>query len=228
MGFSIDEAVDTAALLLDALATRRRIPEFFLAATFLSVSTAVVRLYNGTAVPELLLKDRSDDNLVSAAGNGDRDAYAILVDRHADRVFAVCLGTLGNVHDAEDVAQDAFITGFAKIDSLRDRSNFAAWIARVAKNGCLDLIRSRRRLEDVSTHSLPDDPADPDRHCELRAAISDLSEMYRVPLLLYYFDGQSTNSVAQTLDISEAAVFTRISRARKELRRLLDRQGDER
>ncbi|MCX5644342.1 MAG: hypothetical protein NTZ17_06615 [Phycisphaerae bacterium] len=68
------------------------------------------------------MEERSDQELTSASCLGDRAAYALLVRRHYKSVFLVCFGILGNVHDAEDIAQDAMLRGFEQIGRLRDGS----------------------------------------------------------------------------------------------------------
>jgi len=167
------------------------------------------------------LETQTDEQLVRASCSGQRQAYAELVRRHSKRVFAVCLGLLGELHAAEDAAQDTLLKGFTMISRLRSGQKFAAWIATIAHNTCVDIIRKRQRersaladKEDIE-QSLASSQETPD----LQAALGRLPEQYRVPLMLYYFNGQSAQSVAQTLDLSESIVCTRLSRARKQLRK---------
>ena len=90
---------------------------------------------------------RCDKDLVMASCRGDRPAYADLVRRHHNHIFLVCLGVLGNVHDAEDVAQDAMIKGFERIRQLRDGAQFGAWIAKIARNLSVSALRKRHATE---------------------------------------------------------------------------------
>jgi RNA polymerase sigma-70 factor (ECF subfamily) len=176
---------------------------------------------------ELLLDADTERNLVASCKNGDKAAYAGLVHAYAGRVFAICFGMLGNRCDAEDVAQQTLLQGFIQIHGLRDSRRFGPWIARIARNLCLDAIRARKHI----AASLPavhnGAAADAEQQRQLEAALAGLSSNYRVPLLLFYFDGRSTQSIAETLGIGQAAVQTRLSRARKQLRRLLAERGDE-
>ena len=86
------------------------------------------------------MSDFSDDILVAASRRGDKSAYALLVKRHYRHVFAVCLGVLGNVDDAEDISQDAMLKGFLKIRKLCSDEQFDQWILRIAKNLCIDFL----------------------------------------------------------------------------------------
>ena len=173
------------------------------------------------------MDNRSDENLVAESCRGDKAAYAALVGRYAKRVFAICLGILGNAHDAEDIAQDTLVKGFLQIHTLRDLREFSGWLTRIARNGCMDFLRRTKQndnfLKNTRTVSQPENQ----QHPELQLALRQLPEELRLPLLLYYFDGQSTKSVAEVLNITEAGVHTRISRARKELRRILTKKGVE-
>jgi len=70
------------------------------------------------------LNERSDEKLIAASRTGDKSAYATLVEKYYRHIFLVCLGVIGNVHDAEDTAQDIMLKGFVKIKKLRDGSKF--------------------------------------------------------------------------------------------------------
>ncbi len=140
--------------------------------------------------------------LVASCRNGDKTAYGGLVKAHSGRVFAICLSMLGDRHDAEDAAQQTLLRGFMEINSLRNAQRFGAWIAQIARHLCIDAIR-RRKAEVVLP---PGDTAGadeaPEDYRRLQGALARLSPDYRTPLLLFYFDGRSTKSIAETLDIS--------------------------
>lgn len=175
-----------------------------------------------------VVKVQTEEKLIAAFRGGERDAYAVLTKRYAQQVFAVCLGFTGRVHDAEDIAQDAFVKGFTQLNQLRDTEQFGAWICRIARNLCIDDFRKRRVRRDALTSErlkpVSDETKPKSDYSELEKAISRLPENYRVALLMYYFDGQDARSVGKSLNISSAAVATRLSRARKQLRQLLDEQ----
>ena len=163
-----------------------------------------------------------DRQLVEACRGGDSEAYAELAKRYSRSVFAACLGTLGNVQDAEDVSQEALIKGLACIGGLRDGAQFGPWLLKVARNLCLDHARRKKRGLEIAALQGGDRRPLADEYADLREAIARLSEKYRLPLMLYYFDGRSTESVARALEISTDGALTRLSRARKKLRKLID------
>ncbi|UCD51948.1 MAG: RNA polymerase sigma factor [Phycisphaerales bacterium] len=163
----------------------------------------------------------TEKTLVASCQRGDRAAYEGLVGAHSGRIFAICLAMLGDRHDAEDMAQQTLLRGFMQITNLRNSQRFGAWIAQIARNLCLDTIR-RRNSQVASVPFARDNAHEKMRGFrELEGALAKLSQDYRMPLLLFYFNGRSTKSIAETLGISQAAVQTRLSRARKKLRDLL-------
>ncbi len=172
------------------------------------------------------MNGRLEQELVAGCRNADNAAYTGLVKAHAGRVFAVCLGMLGNTDDAEDVAQQTLLKGLTDIDQLRDGEQFGAWICRIAKNLCVDFIRRQQRKRTALAQRYAPRARDSKEHPELQKALAELPEEYRLPLMLYYFNARSTKNIAETLEISRAAVHTRLSRARKQLRALLQREGD--
>jgi RNA polymerase sigma-70 factor (ECF subfamily) len=171
------------------------------------------------------LESARDAKIVEACLAGDGRAYAGLVRRHGKRVYAICLAMTGSAEDAEDMAQEALMRGFTELGSLRDRDRFGPWIGAIAGNVCRNFRKKRaRRDSDVSIAA--DCPAaDADDLSDLREALGRVPEQHRLPLMLYYFDGRSAENLAAVLGISCEAVYTRLSRARRELRKLLESEG---
>jgi RNA polymerase sigma-70 factor (ECF subfamily) len=169
------------------------------------------------------MEDGRDRTLVEACRRGNREAYDDLVRLHAARVYAVCLAIVGRAADAEDLAQEALVTGFTRIASLRDHDRFGSWIATIAGNLSRNFIRQRANHERLLATQADCGSGEPGDPTDLRSALWRLPERFRIPLMLYYFDGRSTESIAATLDISPEAVRMRLCRARGELRKLLEK-----
>ncbi len=173
------------------------------------------------------MEERSDKELAWASQQGDRTAYAVLVRRHYKSVFLVCLGVLGNVHDAEDVAQETMIKGFERVRQLREGSQFGGWIVAIARNLSINLLRKRRT---AGKAPVVDRPLEPQRaeasHEGLQRAVARLPRDLRLPLVMYYFDGQDVKTVAEKLAISSSGVYLKLRTAIKELHEILTAQGD--
>ncbi len=74
---------------------------------------------------------------------GDQDAYAEVVEIYKDKVFQICYRMLGNRHEAEDIAQEAFLRAYVNIASFNIDLKFSTWLYRIATNLCIDRIRKR-------------------------------------------------------------------------------------
>lgn len=165
----------------------------------------------------------SDGDLVSRAQSGQLDAFEELVRRHRLATYRVALRMLGDESDAEDATQDAFVQAWRNLGGFRADAAFSTWMYRVVTNRCLNMLRARRRTE-----QLPDDreaPASrPDRIAEARWQVEDLklailrlTPEQRAPLVLRELQGCSYEEIAEALDLSISAVKSRLHRARLEL-----------
>ena len=115
-----------------------------------------------------------------------------------------------------------------QIRTLRHGERFGPWIAAIARNLCVDAIRRSGRSTPPLIGIQAEERIIDSEDCRrLEDALAKLSSDYRVPLLLFYFDGRSTASIGHTLGMSQAAVQTRLSRARRQLRELLGNEGGE-
>jgi RNA polymerase sigma-70 factor (ECF subfamily) len=173
------------------------------------------------------LDERSDKELAWASHQGDRTAYAVLVQRHYKPVFLVCLGVLGNIHDAEDIAQDAMIKGFECVRQLREGSQFGGWIVAIARNLSINLLRKRKTAAKAPVpESLSESQQAESSHEGLQRAVARLPWDLRLPLVMYYYDGQDVKMVAERLAISTSGVYLKLRTAIKELHEILTAQGD--
>ena len=168
------------------------------------------------------METERDEDLVAACLRGENDAYAKLGKAYARRLYAICLDVVWNSQDAEDLVQEALMKGFTELPSLKDHSRFGSWIAAIASNLSRDLLRKRMNEKGPVAAAADCPDGSPERLIDLRQALRELPETHRTPLLLFYFDGHSAESVGAVLGITPGAVHQRLCRARRELRRLLE------
>lgn len=166
------------------------------------------------------MDERSDEKLVAAAKRRQKEAYAVLVKRHYKDVFALCLGILGNVDDAEDIAQDTMLTGFLKITKLHKAERFSRWILQIARNLCIDLLRRKKHVKAILA-GYTEKSEKKKQNQDLHYSIRQLPLELRLPLVMYYFDNKSTEKIAEKFDISHSSVCGRIREARIQLHKLL-------
>ncbi len=171
------------------------------------------------------MNDSADENMVRACQQGDTSAYAGLVQRHYRHVFALSLGLLANVHDAEDIAQDAMLKGLQSIRRLSQPGQFEPWILRIAKNLCVDLLRRRKRIKVHVVELEAEQPASSNEGHDLEQALRKLPQELRLPLTLFYFEHRDAASIAKQLEISPSLTYDRLRAARQELHKLLTERG---
>src|SRR5438093_553079 len=162
--------------------------------------------------------------LVERAQKGDVEAFTELVRRHQDRAYAVALTMLGDPGYAQDAVQDAFVTAFGNLGSLRAPPAFGKWLSQIVRHQASRILR-RRRFESVLTPSAPSraqDPADATaRRDDLRRilrAIDELPEGDREVTILFYLKDLSQKTVASLLGLPVTTVNNRLHSARAKLK----------
>ena len=181
----------------------------------------------------------SDSERCAVGGCGttcEPAAYAELCRRHREMVFRTVLKIIGNVDDAEDVLQDAWMSAFIHIRSFEGRSSFSTWMTRIAINSALSVLRERRKQKEVSF----DDPVDsdaprlmqirevssnPEECCIetekqrlVRQAIRRLPSKLRAAIENRESQGGSMHELAMVAGVSVSAMKSRLVRARLRLR----------
>ena len=183
----------------------------------------------------------ADDALVREAQQGDTRAFDELVVRYRDKVYRLSFKILRNEDDAAEALQDAFTSAFRGLKNFKSESTFSTWLYRVATNASLMKYRKRRddhlSLEqsqsaqrDAEPLAIPDwsqQPLEELLDAETRQVMEEglrrLPEDLRTVFILRDEDGHSNAEVAELLDLSVAAVKSRLHRARIALRDRLDR-----
>lgn len=137
-------------------------------------------------------------------------------------MYRLAVGILGNTEDASDAAQEAILIAYQKLHTLRRREAFRPWLMKILTHECYALLR--RRQQHFPLEELADLPALPQEEQvqQLWQAVCDLSQPLRSVVILYYYEGFSARETGDILGITEANVKTRLSRARKHLRSVLE------
>ena len=158
--------------------------------------------------------------LVGRAQNGDAAAFEQLYREHVDRVYGLCLRMTGNVSEAEDCAQDAFIQAWNKLSRFRGDSSFGTWMHRVAVNTVLGRMRKSRREQDriravSDTGPAQETMADDGQFRDLEQAINELPSGARHVFVLHAVYGYSHGETGDMLGIAEGTSKAQLSRARR-------------
>ncbi len=170
----------------------------------------------------------NDAELVHASLTGNRDAFGQIVARYQSLVCSLAYSATGSLSQSEDLAQETFVTAWRQLRDLREPEKLRSWLCRIARNLTYDSLRQQGRepshhgeaLEKISeTHSPEPLPVEQTISNEEQAilwrSLERIPEIYREPLVLFYREHQSVETVAEKLELSEDAVKQRLSRGRK-------------
>ena len=179
-----------------------------------------------------------DIAILERVASGDGDAFAILVEKHQQRLFHLCERMLGQGEEARDAVQDVLLKIYRKAASYKPRGQVYTWMYRIAVNHCLNRLRRRKIVRFLSfaeagsttseDEELELEPLDetPDavarlttrqRWQQTRTLIDQLPPGQRTALILAKFEGLSYREIAEVMEISESAVESRLFRAMRRL-----------
>jgi RNA polymerase sigma-70 factor, ECF subfamily len=189
-----------------------------------------------TSQPEIF----DEAALVERARSGDESAFTELVNRYDRKVFRIARQITQSDEDAEDVLQEAFLKAYTNLHRFEGQSKFYTWVVRIAVNEALMKLRKRKSDRSVSLDQELDtgedtlvrevavwegDPEQQYGQDELKTILNDavasLKDSFRTVFVLRDIEGLSTEETAAALEISEAAVKSRLLRARLALRERL-------
>src|SRR5467141_3783488 len=188
------------------------------------------------------LSGEGDMTLVAAAKNENREAFEILVERHARRVFFAARRMTRTREDAEDVVQQSFQKAFIHLHQFEGKSSFSTWLTRIAINEALILLRKSRGLREVLINDLTegeetlfaleisdsgpnpeDNYSQRERQRILFSALNELPHGMRRAIQLRELGERSTEETARIMGISVNAVKARVFHGRRKLRERLRR-----
>ncbi|MCI2106660.1 MAG: sigma-70 family RNA polymerase sigma factor [Intestinimonas sp.] len=186
-----------------------------------------------------------ESDLITRARTGDQEAFARLVTEHETQVYNLALRMTGNPDDAAELTQEAFLNAWCGLARFHGESAFATWLYRLTSNACIDFLRKEKRRrtfsltaseeegEENQEFQIPDESTSPERELgrrEQRRAVADglkrLSQEHRQVLILREVNGLTYLEISRVLGVGEGTVKSRIARARRALRRILERDGN--
>ncbi len=179
------------------------------------------------------LTRRMEKRLVAQARDGDQESARALVDAHKDRLFAFVWRILRDHHESEEICQEAFLRAFSSLESFSAEYRFSTWLFTIAYRLCLNHIRRRKSLTgEVDFTGVPN--GEPDMVEQLAeseearrlkdqiwGAVDELSGPQKAAVMLFYREGMSCETIAQTLGIPMATAKSHLHRARGRLRDIL-------
>lgn len=160
------------------------------------------------------------------APGSDMLALAALVEEHSDLLYRYAYRLSGSATDAEDLTQQTFLAAHRHLEQLREPGRAKSWLCSILRNVYLKQVRSHSTVSlssleevvDCHTETAFESPVDEE---QLQAALLELPEEYRSPLILYYFGDLSYKEIAEQLDVPIGTVMSRLARAKSFLKKRL-------
>jgi RNA polymerase sigma-70 factor (ECF subfamily) len=180
-------------------------------------------------------KEPSDDELIQKVKEGDSYSYDLLVKRYQRRIYFLAYRMVGSHETADDIAQETFIKAYFAIESFKIGHSFYTWLYRICMNLSINSLKRRRLVIPESQFKEEANPlerrgggADPSERFALKemeerieSAIDSLPPKYKAVLLLRVYEELSYEEIAETLEITEGTVMSRLFRARERMHELL-------
>ncbi len=168
-------------------------------------------------------------DLIDRSRDGDQGAQSSLYELYSKAMYNTSLRITNNADDAQDVLQESFISAFRNLNSFKGESTFGAWLKRIVINKAINQVK-KRKIEfsefDVERHDTSDESWD-DKEIkfgvdQIRDAILQLPEGYRMVFSLYLLEGYDHKEISEILDITESTSKSQFNRAKKKIRKILN------
>ena len=152
----------------------------------------------------------------------DKTSFTAAVEHYQDMVYRVALHVLASPQDADDAVQEVFLRLYTAQKPFQGEEHLRRWLLRVTVNYCRDVLRSPWRKRRASLEELPPQPVfqAPEQEA-LYQSVMALPEIYRIVLVLFYYEELSVREIGALLKLETSAVTTRLSRARAKLKEQL-------
>lgn len=183
-----------------------------------------------TSLP--VVAELSDEEVCRRVVQGERELFAVVVDRYKQTVFRLTVRALGNRHDAEELSQEIFLRAFRALEQFEGRAHLGTWLTRIALNQINShfssrhhRIKSRCDLFDPEQHGAASSADSLERGALVErtlAGLEHLTPIYRDILILCGLGGRSYEEAAAICGIPVGTVRSRLNAARLELRRVLE------
>ena len=169
-------------------------------------------------------------DVVEACKRGERSAQFELYRLYSKAMYNTCLRMLRHENDAEDALQNAFVDIFGKLETFMYQSSVGAWMKRIVVNNCINFLKRQKVTFEVFepevhlTNKTTEDEAVTETIFSvenIKKAMTELSEGYRVVFSLYMMEGYDHEEIAQILHISESTSKSQLSRAKQKIKELI-------
>ncbi len=173
-------------------------------------------------------------DLVAECKQGSKKACFELYRLYSKAMLNVAFRVTGNIGEAEDVLQDAFLDAFNRIKDFRQETTFGLWLKQIVVHRSINLLRKRKldlvalgddQLDNIADREPEDDTEIQYKVAQVKQAMQELPEGYRLVISLYLLEGYDHEEIGQILNISENTSRTQFLRAKRKLNEILIKKG---
>lgn len=178
---------------------------------------------------------KDQENIIARARRGDADAFEQLVVAYREQVFRLALRMCGSEADADEVAQEAFLSAWKALPNFRGESQFSTWLYQLTTHAAIDLMRREKRqiAADITEVSAADPAPSPQQQAEqseqreiVRDAILQLAPEQREVVVLRFMEELSYEEIGAVLKLPSGTVKSRLNRAKAQLKEILSKSGN--
>lgn len=179
---------------------------------------------------------KDQEKIIARARRGDADAFEQLVAAYRDQVFRLALRMCGSEADADEVAQEAFLSAWKALPNFRGESQFSTWLYQLTTHAAIDLMRREKRqiaAADITEVSAADPAPSPQQQAEqseqreiVRDAILQLAPEQREVVVLRFMEELSYEEIGAVLKLPPGTVKSRLNRAKAQLKEILSKSGN--
>lgn len=169
-----------------------------------------------------------DRELVDRASRGDTNAYAALVTKYSNAAYATAVSIVRDFHIAQDIAQEAFVKAWFKLNDLEDKSKFPGWLFMITRRLCLDWSKKKKKDENIESfpnivdqHNVEEIVQRKHLQETVWHAVNQLDDTNRLVTVMYFISGFTAKEISSFLDVSLSAVESRIRRSKEKLKKEL-------
>lgn len=179
---------------------------------------------------------KDQEKIIARARRGDADAFEQLVVSYRDQAFRLALRMCGSEADADEVAQEAFLSAWKALPNFRGESQFSTWLYQLTTHAAIDLMRREKRqiaAADITEVSAADPAPSPQQQAEqseqreiVRDAILQLAPEQREVVVLRFMEELSYEEIGAVLKLPSGTVKSRLNRAKAQLKEILSKSGN--
>ena len=179
---------------------------------------------------------KDQEKIIARARRGDADAFEQLVVAYRDQVFRLALRMCGSEADADEVAQEAFLSAWKALPNFRGESQFSTWLYQLTTHAAIDLMRREKRqiaAADITEVNAADPAPSPQQQAEqseqreiVRDAILQLAPEQREVVVLRFMEELSYEEIGAVLKLPSGTVKSRLNRAKAQLKEILSKSGN--